>query len=94
MSCSSSGSRAGPCCSSTLDELSDEDLRRTVTIRALDLSVRDALLRALAHVSYHVGQIVYAAKAARGDTWTYLSIAPGQSEQYNRNPILDKERWG
>lgn len=79
---------------STLGALTDDDLPRTVTVRAVNLSVLDALLRALAHVSYHVGQIVYAAKAARGETWTYLSIAPGQSEQYNRNPILDKARWG
>ena len=73
-----------------LDGLSDADLDRTVTIRRQPLSVRDALLRSLAHASYHVGQIVYAAKAARGEGWTYLSIPPGQSEQYNRAPTLDK----
>jgi uncharacterized damage-inducible protein DinB len=66
----------------TLHTLGDDDLDRQVTIRGQALTVRAALLRALAHVSYHVGQIVYAAKAARGDDWTYLSIAPGQSEQY------------
>jgi len=74
----------------TLGTLTDAELERTVTIRAQPLSVRVALLRSLAHVSYHVGQIVYAAKAARGDDWKYLSIAPGQSEQYNRNPTLEK----
>lgn len=73
-----------------LDGLSDADLERIVTIRSQPLTVRDALLRSLAHASYHVGQIVYAAKAARGDEWTYLSIPPGQSEQYNRRPTLDK----
>ena len=72
-----------------LDGLSDNDLDRTVAIRGQALSVREALLRALAHASYHVGQIVYAAKAARGADWKYLSIAPGQSEQYNKNPALD-----
>ena len=56
----------------------------------LDGGVTDALLRSLAHASYHVGQIVYAAKAARGADWTYLSIPPGQSEQYNRQPTLDR----
>jgi uncharacterized damage-inducible protein DinB len=69
-----------------LDDLDDDDLDRTVSIRGQSLSVREALLRALAHTTYHVGQIVYAAKATRGTEWTYLSIAPGQSEQYNRNP--------
>lgn len=74
----------------TLDTLNDSDLERTVTIRDQPLSVCDALLRSLAHASYHVGQIVYAAKAARGDQWTYLSIAPGQSDEYNKRPTRDK----
>lgn len=74
----------------TLDALGDEDLNRTVVIRAQELSVLEALLRSLAHVSYHVGQIVYAAKAARGADWTYLSIPPGQSEQYKRAPTFEK----
>ena len=67
----------------TLATLTEADLTRTVTIRAQPLTVADALLRSLAHVSYHVGQIVYLAKAARGGDWTSLSIPPGQSEQYN-----------
>jgi uncharacterized damage-inducible protein DinB len=75
---------------SALDELTDEHLARTITIRNQPLSVTEALLRSLAHASYHVGQIVYAAKAARGDEWTYLSIAPGQSDQYNQHPTLDR----
>lgn len=74
----------------TLGGLSDADLERTVTIRQQPLSVREALLRSLAHASYHVGQIVYAAKAARGDEWKYLTIPPGQSEQYNRQPTLER----
>ena len=73
-----------------LDALVDDDLGRTVTIRRQALTVQDALLRSLAHVSYHVGQIVYAAKAARGSEWNYLSIPPGQSEQYSSNPTLDR----
>jgi hypothetical protein len=74
----------------TLDTLSDADLDRTVRIRGQELFVREALLRALAHVSYHVGQIVYAAKAARGDAWTYLSIPPGESDQYNQKPTRER----
>ena len=74
----------------TLDTLTDNDLVRTVTIRGQALSVQDALLRSLAHASYHVGQIVYAAKSARGTDWQYLSIAPGQSEQYSKSPTRDR----
>lgn len=75
---------------STLDSLSEADLSRTVTIRLQPVTVTEALLRALAHVSYHVGQIVFIAKAARGSAWDSLSIPPGQSETYNAAP--DRER--
>jgi hypothetical protein len=33
-----------------------------------------------------VGQIVYIAKSLRGSEWTYLTIPPGKSDEYNRNP--------
>lgn len=74
-----------------LDGLSDADLERTVTIRTQSLTVQEALLRALAHVSYHVGQIVYAAKVLRGADWTCLSIPPGQSEQFNQQFAADHQ---
>ena len=67
-----------------LEPLEDEDLERTVTIRGEPHRVHDALHRSLAHTAYHVGQIVYLAKALRGADWTYLSIPPGQSETFNR----------
>jgi uncharacterized damage-inducible protein DinB len=66
--------------------LSDEQLQRTVTIRGQELKVHEALHRSLAHLAYHVGQIVYIAKSIRGNQWTYLSIPPGKSDEYNRNP--------
>jgi uncharacterized damage-inducible protein DinB len=66
-----------------LDELTDADLTRTVTIRQQPLRVDEALHRSLAHTSYHVGQIVYLAKAMRGKDWRYLSIPPGMSDAYN-----------
>ena len=69
-----------------LGGLSDEDLSRTITIRQEAMPVQQALHRVLAHVAYHVGQIVYIAKAARGEAWTFLTIPPGKSEEYNRHP--------
>ena len=70
----------------TLANLDDEQLERTVTIRRQPVSAVEALHRSLAHVAYHVGQIVYLAKSLRGKDWTYLSIPPGQSDAYNRAP--------
>ena len=74
----------------TLRALSDDDLRRNVTIRGVAMAVHEALHRALAHVSYHVGQIVYLSKMVRGDAWSYLTIPPGQSQAYNRTPAFEK----
>jgi uncharacterized damage-inducible protein DinB len=74
----------------TLATLTDEQLHLTVTIRGQPLNVHEALHRSLAHISYHVGQIVYVAKSLRGKDWTYLSIPPGKSDEYNKAPAFEK----
>jgi hypothetical protein len=76
----------------TLASLQDEDLNRSVTIRGQSLLVHEALHRSLAHVSYHVGQIVYIAHAFLGPEWRYLSIPPGGTAAYNANPVMDKPK--
>jgi hypothetical protein len=70
----------------TLATLSDDDLMKLVKIRGRALPVHEALHRSLAHASYHVGQIVYLAHAKVGAKWSYLSIPPGESDEYNANP--------
>jgi len=62
-----------------LSALTDADLAKPVTIRGQPHTVAEALHRSLAHTSYHVGQIVFVAKALRGADWRYLTIPPGQS---------------
>ena len=69
-----------------LATLRDEDLLRTITIRRQPLQVNEALARSLAHLSYHVGQIVYIAKAFRGAEWKSLSIPKGASAAFNAAP--------
>jgi Protein of unknown function (DUF1572) len=69
-----------------LEPLTDNDLQQTVTIRGQSFAVHDALHRALAHISYHVGQLVFLAKSYRGEEWQNLSIPLGKSEEANRNP--------
>ena len=73
-----------------LGDLCDDDLSRMVAIRGEKSPAHQALHRLLAHTSYHVGQIVYLAKAFRGAEWNSLSIPPGKSEEYNRNPTREK----
>jgi uncharacterized damage-inducible protein DinB len=69
-----------------LAELSDSDLPATITIRRQPVTIDQALLRSLAHASYHVGQIVHIAKSIRGGDWQSLSIPKGASDAYNQNP--------
>jgi hypothetical protein len=73
-----------------LDGLGDEDLGREVRIRGTAHAVHDALHRSLAHTAYHVGQIVLLARSLRGPDWKWLSIPPGESEAYNRNPTRER----
>jgi hypothetical protein len=73
-----------------LQHLSDDDLNQSVKIRGKELSVFEALLRSLIHITYHVGQIVYIAKTSAGNQWKSLSIPKGESEAYNKNPNREK----
>ena len=59
---------------STLLSLSPDDLRRTIYIRSEPLTVYDAILRQLAHYSYHVGQIVFIGKMMLDNEFSSLSI--------------------
>src|SRR5262245_19758312 len=56
-----------------LAELSDDDLHKTLTIKGEAMTADAALCRALAHVAYHVGQIVLLGRAAKAGNWDYLS---------------------
>ena len=73
-----------------LGELTDQDLVRRVTIRGESRTVHEALCRSLAHIASHAGQIILLARIVAPDEWKWISIPKGQSEQYNRNPTLEK----
>lgn len=61
-----------------------------ITIRKVPLTVTDALLRSVAHVAYHAGQIVYLARGFVGDGWQSPSIPKGMSDAYAQNPTKEK----
>jgi hypothetical protein len=66
-----------------LAPLGDDDLRRTVTIRQEPMTVHAALTRSLAHLAYHVGQIVLLARIEAASPWESLSIPRNKSQQFN-----------
>jgi Protein of unknown function (DUF1572) len=66
-----------------IEPLRPEDLLRRVPIRGEPHTVVEAINRQLAHYAQHVGQIVFLAKHLRSSDWQTLSIARGQSGQFN-----------
>ncbi len=68
---------------STLHSLTADDLQKTVYIRSEPHLALDAILRQLAHYSYHIGQIVYLGKLQKNDFKT-LSIPRGESNAFNQ----------
>jgi len=72
------------CVFSALQPLSDEDLKRTITIRGEAHSVMQAINRQLAHYAYHCGQIVLLAKHLQHEKWQSLTIPRGKSADFNR----------
>ena len=71
-------------------KLDDDDLGRTITIRGTELTVHEALCRSIAHTSMHVGQIILLARMYATSEWQTLSIPKGKSQDYNKNPVLEK----
>jgi hypothetical protein len=67
-----------------LEQLTDADMARTITIRGEAHSVMQAINRQLAHYPYHVGQIVLLAKHFASDRWESLSVPRNRSEEFNR----------
>jgi len=71
--------------------LRDEDLARTVTIRGQTMTVHEALVRNIAHVAMHIGQIILLARVFAGEKWTTLSIPRGQSREFNQQLAQDNQ---
>ena len=71
------------CFLSVLNELSENDLNKTVYIRSEPHSIIDAITRQLCHYSYHIGQIVYVAKLSKNEEWESLSIPKNRSIEFN-----------
>jgi uncharacterized damage-inducible protein DinB len=67
--------------SQTLAALEEGDLMKQITIRVEPHSVLQAIHRSLAHIAYHVGQIVYLSRLMQKEGWQWITIPPGQSQQ-------------
>jgi hypothetical protein len=66
-------------------ELNDD---QEILIRGERHTIADALMRSVAHVSYHVGQIAIISRMVHRGEWQWLTIAPGKSAEHN------SQTWG
>lgn len=78
------------CMMNAIRSLHESDLDRTVFIRSEPHIVMDAINRQLAHVPYHVGQIIYIGKMILKDQWQSLSIPKGGSAAFNKEKKENK----
>ena len=75
--------KAWRCLFGTLEMLTEGDLGKIINIRNEPHSVLEAINRSLAHISYHVGQIVFLAKMFKSEQWQNLTIAKRKSREFN-----------
>lgn len=80
------------CLFNALEPLEQKDLDTEIYIRNMGHSVTEAINRQLAHYSYHVGQIVFLGKMIQSNQWISLSIAKGQSKEYNKEKFSKPKR--
>jgi len=71
------------CLFNAIGPLTGEELMHTVYIRNEPHTVMEAINRQLAHIPYHIGQIVYIAKMVTADGWQSLTIPKGKSKEFN-----------
>lgn len=62
------------CLFTAINQVNTDQLTQVVYIRNEGQTVLDAINRQLTHYSYHVGQIVFAAKQLKDGEWNSLSI--------------------
>lgn len=79
------------CLFDAINLLEEKDLERIVYIRNQGHTVTEAINRQLCHYSYHVGQLVFAAKMIKNENWETLSIPKNKSGNYNTAKFSSKK---
>jgi len=72
------------CLFAALNELTRDQLESIVYIRNMGHTVVESINRQLCHYSYHVGQIVLLGRMQKKNDWISLSVAKGNSKNYNK----------
>jgi len=71
------------CLFKALDTVNETNQDTLVYIRNQGHTIEETYIRQLAHYASHVGQIVYIGRILAAEKWDSLSIANGNSKEYN-----------
>jgi hypothetical protein len=71
------------CMFDALNSITATNWEKTIYIRNEPHTIVDAINRQLAHIPYHIGQIVFIGKMIAGEKWNSLSIPKGKSSEFN-----------
>ncbi|WP_261134301.1 DUF1572 domain-containing protein [Bacillus sp. Marseille-Q3570] len=74
----------------TIVNLKADDLNKIVFLRQQPLSVLQAIQTEVAHISYHLGQILYIGKQIKDKDWKTLSIPKNASDEFNQKVSAKK----
>ncbi|WP_282162549.1 DUF1572 family protein [Ulvibacterium marinum] len=72
------------CLFSALHSVNTENFNTEIFIRNQAHTIMEAINRQLAHYAYHIGQITYIGRMAKGKTWKSLTIPKGKSSDFNK----------
>lgn len=75
---------AWECLFSALHSVNTENFNTEIFIRNQAHTIVEAVNRQLAHYAYHIGQIAYIGRMAKGKTWKSLTIPKGKSSDFNK----------
>lgn len=79
------------CLFTALESITEENQNDLVYIRNQGHTITEAVLRQLAHYSYHVGEIVFLGRLIAGSKWKSLSIPKGDSKAYNKEKFSQEK---
>lgn len=71
-----------------LETIDQSNIDHEITIRGEKHTVLQAAVRSVTHITYHAGQIALVARLVHKGDWHWLTIAPNQSKDFNR------DTWG
>lgn len=72
------------CLFGALHSVNTENFDTKIFIRNQSHTIVEAVNRQLAHYAYHIGQITYIGRMAKGNAWKSLTIPKGKSSDFNK----------